>query len=160
MTQKERIQQAWEMVDTPINMTAFYQLGLQEGSITASDQERLLESARRFDQRFNQLRREAFERVALQGESPQAAAQSFAQQLEDLVMQFIEEGVRLGERYEGKSLAESLEEAADQICNCDAELSREFGLDPERVRRIAEKAKERMKKLAQQVRELELSQGG
>ncbi|MCS7198539.1 MAG: hypothetical protein NZ930_07705 [Candidatus Bipolaricaulota bacterium] len=160
MTQEERIQQAWQMLDTPINITAFYELGLQAGRITASDQERLLESARRFDQRFNQLRQEAFERVALQGEDPQKVSQSFAQQLENLVMQFIEEGVRLRERYEGKSIAEILEEAAEEICDCDAELSREFDLDPERVRRIAEKAKERMQKLAQQVRELELSQGG
>ncbi|MCS6936908.1 MAG: hypothetical protein RMJ96_06210 [Candidatus Bipolaricaulota bacterium] len=157
MTQAERIQQAREMTDLPLDITTLYQLGLQAGRITSSDPEQLLDSARRFDQRFNQLRRDAFERVALQGEDPQGVSQSFAQQLENLVMQFMEEGIQLGERYEGKSIAEILEEAAEQIGECDAEeLSREFGLDPERVRRIAEQSKEGMKRMAQQVRELEL----
>ncbi|MEM4284320.1 MAG: hypothetical protein QXS96_07535 [Candidatus Caldarchaeum sp.] len=158
MTQEERLRQAWEMMDAPIDLVTLYRLGLEAGRITASDPQQLLESARHFDQAFKQLRQDAFARVALAGESPRDAALWFAQQLEDLGTEFILEGARLGERYEGKSLSEALAEAAEQLCDCDGELAREFGIDPEKVRQIAEKAKEEMKRLAQKVREIE--QGG
>jgi|GEM_PF-2296147 len=154
---KEKVLQAWESADAGLSIVALTRLALEQGwtSVPEGNQEELLASARRCDQAFHEARKRMFEEL-IEGADPREAAQRFGQQLEQIAMKFILEGIRLGELSNGRPLLEVLEELANNPCFCSdtelAEIGEEFGIETDKLWKIREEARENMKRFVEEIK--------
>ena len=153
--EKENIIQAWERTDASVSLTALERLALEQGwiSVPQENQEALQSASYRYDQAFHELRRRMFEEL-LSGGDPQEVAQRFGQQLTQITKEFVLAGIRLGERSGGRPLLEILEELVTHShSNAELEeIAEETGLGVDRLRRIEEEARNRLKSFVQEIK--------
>lgn len=156
VVENERLALAQEMVSLPLEMTAMTELGLHKGWITIPEENRsrLLEECKRFDQELRALKERVLAKLLVEKADPREVHIFYAQELQKLVDEVTIKSAALGVRYEGRAIAEGLEEMAESLsCGCES-VGQELSLPPEKWQRIVQQAKEHLKQVAQRARAL------
>lgn len=162
MELRERLELAQEMVSLPLEMTAMTELGLQKGWITVppENRDRLLEECKKFDEEVRALKERVLAKLLVERANPSEVHLFYAQELQKLVDAATLTGATLGVRYEGKTVAQGLEEIAESLsCSCESAWQEATGqqIAPEKLQQIVQQAKEHLKKIAQLARAAEHS---
>lgn len=118
--ERSRIELAQEIVALPLELTAMTEIGLQRGWITVPEGNRnqLISECKKFDEELRALKERMIAKLFVDKVDPVEVSGFYAQELQRLVQAATAKGAELGERYEGKTIAEMLEEFAQRSCDC------------------------------------------